>query len=43
VDAGEALDRVAVLAGRGNLNVTARYTRPGVQDLERAVEKIAWE
>lgn len=43
VDAGESLDRVAVLAGHGNLNVTARYTKPGKADLEAAVEKIAWE
>ncbi|MGB9791896.1 MAG: tyrosine-type recombinase/integrase [Thermacetogeniaceae bacterium] len=43
VDAGESLDRVAVLAGHGNLNTTARYTRPGRTDLEKAVEKIAWE
>ncbi|SHJ64823.1 integrase/recombinase XerC [Desulfofundulus thermosubterraneus DSM 16057] len=43
VDAGESLDRVAVLAGHANLNTTARYTRPSVKDLERAVEKLAWE
>ncbi len=43
VDAGESLDRVAMLAGHANLNTTARYTRPGVWDLERAVEKLAWE
>jgi integrase/recombinase XerC len=43
VDAGEALDRVAVLAGHENLNTTSLYTRPGVQDLERAVEKLSWE
>ncbi|MDI6906414.1 MAG: tyrosine-type recombinase/integrase [Thermoanaerobacterales bacterium] len=43
VDAGESLDRVAALAGHGNLNTTARYTRPGIEDLERAVEKLAWE
>jgi len=43
VDAGESLDRVAVLAGHSNLNTTARYTRPGAEDLERAVEKLAWE
>ncbi len=43
VDAGESLDQVAMLAGHANLNTTARYTRPGVQDLERAVEKLAWE
>lgn len=43
VDAGESLDRVAMLAGHSNLNTTARYTRPSVQDLEKAVEKLAWE
>ncbi|RJX17222.1 MAG: integrase [Desulforudis sp.] len=43
VDAGESLDRVATLAGHANLNTTARYIRPGMQDLERAVEKLAWE
>ena len=43
VDAGESLDRVALLAGHENLNTTSLYTRPGVQDLERAVEKLAWE
>jgi integrase/recombinase XerC len=43
VDAGESLDRVAVLAGHENMNTTARYTRPGRADLEAAVEKIAWE
>lgn len=43
LDAGESLDRVAVLAGHANLNTTARYIRPSVQDLERAVEKLAWE
>lgn len=43
VDAGESLDRVATLMGHSNLNTTARYTKPSVQDLERAVEKLAWE
>lgn len=43
VDAGESLDRVAALAGHANLNTTARYTRPSLQDLERAVDRIAWE
>jgi len=43
VEAGESLDVVAALAGHGNLNTTARYTRPGVRDMERAVEKLAWE
>jgi len=42
-DAGEGLDRIALLAGHESLNTTARYTRPGRADLEAAVEKIAWE
>jgi len=42
-DAGEGLDRIAMLAGHENLNTTSRYTRPGRADLEAAVEKIAWE
>lgn len=43
IDAGESLDRVAALMGHSNLNTTARYTRPSTADLERAVEKLAWE
>ena len=43
VDAGESLDRVAVLAGHSNLNTTAVYTKPGKADLERAVEKLSWD
>lgn len=33
IDAGESLDRVAVLAGHSNLNTTARYTQPTEKDL----------
>lgn len=43
IDAGESLDRVAVLAGHSNLNTTARYTRPSGADLQKAVERLAWE
>jgi integrase/recombinase XerC len=43
IDAGESLDRVAVLAGHSNLNTTARYTRPSDDDLQRAVDRLAWE
>ncbi len=42
VDAGESLDRVAVLAGHNSLNTTARYTKPTEDDLERAVSKLEW-
>jgi len=43
LDQGVSLDQVAVLAGHSNLNTTARYVRPSVQDLERAVDQLAWE
>jgi len=43
VDAGESLDRVAILAGHASLNTTARYTRPTVRDQEAAVGKLEWE
>ena len=43
LDAGVSLDKVALLAGHSNLNTTARYVRPSVQDLERAVDKLSWE
>lgn len=42
VDAGVSLDRVAALAGHASLNTTARYTRPTVADLERAVSRLEW-
>jgi site-specific recombinase XerD len=40
VDAGVPLDRVAVLAGHAGLDTTARYTRPTLADLERAVRRL---
>jgi len=40
VDAGESLDRVAILAGHVSLNTTARYTRPTAKDLEVAVGRL---
>jgi len=43
VDAGESLDRVAVLAGHASLDATARYTRPSLSDLEKAVGRLDWE
>lgn len=43
VDAGESLDRVAILAGHTNLNTTARYTRPSGRDLQKSVDRLAWE
>jgi len=43
IDAGEPLDRVATLAGHENLNTTAKYTRATGRDLQKAVERLAWE
>ncbi|MCF8010044.1 MAG: tyrosine-type recombinase/integrase [Clostridiales bacterium] len=43
IDRGESLDRVAALMGHSNLNTTAKYTKPCIQDLEKAVERLAWE
>lgn len=43
IDAGEPLGAIALLAGHENLNTTARYTRPSKTDLEKGVQKIAWE
>jgi site-specific recombinase XerD len=39
-DAGVPLDRVAVLAGHAGLDTAARYTRPTMTDLERAVRRL---
>ncbi len=43
VDAGESLDRVVTLAGHENLNTTVKYTKATGRDLQKAVEKLAWE
>ncbi|MDA8336354.1 MAG: hypothetical protein M0Z41_15435 [Peptococcaceae bacterium] len=43
VDQGVSLDKVAVLAGHSKLNTSAKYVRPSVQDLEKAVDRLSWE
>jgi site-specific recombinase XerD len=43
LDAGEDLVTVQVLLGHTNLNTTARYTKPGVRDLEEAVARLVNE
>ncbi len=43
IDRDVSIDQVAALAGHGNINTTARYTKPSQKDLQRAVEKTAWE
>ena len=42
VDVGVSLDQVAALAGHVNIQTTMLYTLPSEQDLEAAVERIAW-
>lgn len=42
IDAGEPLDRVAMLLGHTDINTTAIYTLPSLQDLGKAVDKISW-
>jgi integrase/recombinase XerC len=41
-DSGVPLNRIAMLMGHSNVNTTAMYTLPGAQDLQAAVDKIAW-
>ncbi|MGB9792841.1 MAG: tyrosine-type recombinase/integrase [Thermacetogeniaceae bacterium] len=43
LDSGVPIDQVAMLAGHSSLDVTKVYTAPSEKDLEKAVEKIAWE
>jgi site-specific recombinase XerD len=43
IDVGVSLDKVALLAGHTSLDVTSRYTTPSEQDLQEAVEHLAWE
>jgi integrase/recombinase XerC len=43
IDVGISLDKVALLAGHTSLDVTRRYTTPSEQDLQEAVEHLAWE
>lgn len=43
IDAGVSLDKVALLAGHSSLDVTRRYTTPSIDDLQEAVEHLAWE
>jgi site-specific recombinase XerD len=43
IDQGVSIDQVATLMGHSNLDTTAIYTRPSQADLQKAVEKIAWQ
>lgn len=42
IDAGVGLDKVALLLGHSNLNTTAIYTRPNMNDLQDAVDQIQY-
>lgn len=41
VDAGRPLTEVKAILGHAKLDMTERYVKPGLEDLERAVEAIA--
>jgi integrase/recombinase XerC len=43
IDVGVSLDKVALLAGHASVDITRRYTTPSEQDLQQAVEHLAWE
>ena len=43
VDMGVPIDHVAIMAGHSSLDTTKKYTAPSMNDLEAAVEKLAWE
>ncbi|GAB6180840.1 tyrosine-type recombinase/integrase [Desulfotomaculum defluvii] len=42
VDLGIPIDQVAMMAGHSSLDVTKRYTVPSMEDLQSAVERMAW-
>lgn len=42
IDMGIGLEKVASLAGHSSLNITKRYVTPSTNDLQEAVELIAW-
>ncbi|WP_088187557.1 tyrosine-type recombinase/integrase [Desulfosporosinus sp. FKA] len=40
LDAGVSLDKVALMLGHASLNTTAIYTRPDMNDLQKAVDQV---
>jgi integrase/recombinase XerC len=43
IEMGTSIDQVALMAGHSTLDITKRYTTPSMDDLQKAVERIAWE
>ena len=43
IDRSIPIDQVAALAGHSSLDITKRYTTPSKDDLQAAVERMAWE
>ncbi|NMB41026.1 MAG: tyrosine-type recombinase/integrase [Firmicutes bacterium] len=43
IDMGIPIDQVAAMAGHSSLDITKQYTVPSMADLQKAVEKMAWE
>jgi site-specific recombinase XerD len=42
ISAGVSIDRVAMLLGHANINTTAIYTKPSLEDLQVAMDKLSY-
>jgi site-specific recombinase XerD len=42
ITAGVSIDRVAMILGHANINTTAIYTKPSLEDLQAAMEKLSF-
>lgn len=43
IDMGIPIDQVAMMAGHSSLDITKRYTAPSQEELQLAVERMAWQ
>jgi site-specific recombinase XerD len=42
ISAGVPIDRVAMILGHANINTTAIYTKPSLEDLQAAMDKLSF-
>jgi site-specific recombinase XerD len=42
ISAGVSIDRVAMILGHANINTTAIYTKPSLEDLQAAMDKLSF-